>query len=601
MEVPIELRVQIRFLDGYRFYNAFVAGTMALESRRQHLNNINVFPVPDGDTGDNMAFTCRHIAEHSSPSKSIAATTASMADAALMGARGNSGLIMAQFIYGLSHSLQGQTAPDARTFACSLVEALPFAEEALHKPVEGTILTVLRDWSHQVHHLSGTVTDLAALLPASLPAARTSLLETPRKLEILAREHVVDAGAQGLVDFLQGMADFIEDGNLKRLVVKQIPLPAEEPEEHSFEEIPPHRYCTEAIIEGKGLSSKGLMAELSSFGDSVVVGGHEDRYRIHVHTNRPADLFERLSRTGTLNGQKADDIVRQVEVKAGKAPPIALVTDSTCDLPSSLMDKYGIHMIPLKLSFAGSTYLDRVTMQPERVYRILQEDLGTLSTSQPGLNDFTKTYSFLASHHEAVIAVHLSDALSGTWSTGMKAAAAVDGDKIRVINSRNLCSGLGLIVLKAAVAISEGKSAEQVEALIEQAIPRTRIYCSLSTLRYMVRGGRIRPLAGFAANLLNLKPMISVDREGRGIHSGNACGEKGNIRKIIRTFEESMESKGIWNYAVVHAGAPDKAEKLAGELTDRSGMAPAYVMEVSPVLGINSGPGTVAVSMILEG
>ena len=592
--------MKVAFLDGTRLHKALVAGTRALEERKEYLNSINVFPVPDGDTGDNMVSTLRHIAGSSLVSRSISRTCSSMADAALMGARGNSGLILAQYIYGLSRALRGDSTVGTVAFAEGLVKAVPFAEEALSMPVEGTILTVLREWAENVYSLSRGIKDFAVLLPSSIAAARRSLMDTPQRLEVLARKGVVDAGAQGFVDFLQGITDFLQKGNLKSLMTVPVRIVMEEHDEHSQEEFPRYRYCTEAILEGEGISRKTLMSELSGFGDSVITGGHENRYRIHLHTDRPAELFERLSVRGTLNDQKVDDMVRQVEVKSGKTPSIALMTDSACDLPASLMDRYGIHLMPLKLSFDGSTYLDKVTITPDRIYRILKDTDRTAVTSQPGLGEFVEKYSFLCSHYDSVIAVHLSAPLSGTCNTSARAASLVKGDRIHVRDSRNLCSGLGLIVLKAAEAISEGRAVREVLEIIDQAIPRTRIFVSLSTLRYMVRGGRISPIKGWLAGSLNLKPIISLDNEGRGIHYGNACSEKSNMRKILGTFQDLMDSRGIWKYAVVHAHDMDKAERLAESLTRISGMEPAYLMDISPVIGINSGPGSVAVSMILE-
>ncbi|MGC9372024.1 MAG: DegV family protein [Thermovirgaceae bacterium] len=591
----------VRTIDGRRFRNAFVAGTLALESRRTYLNSINVFPVPDGDTGDNMASTCRFIIDRVEATGSIVSTSAAMAEAALEGARGNSGIILTQFLYGLSRALENRDEVDAATLGKSLAEAIPHAEQAVHRPVEGTILTVMRDWTGNFEESSRRQGDFASLLKGSLEAARASLLDTPRNLEILAREHVVDAGAQGFVDFLQGVADFLEKGNLKDLRGNGPHVFPVETNEHGMDALPAYRYCAEAVVAGGRLSREDLVDELEGYGDSIVVGGHEGKYRIHLHTSRPDDLFARLAARAGLNVQKAEDMYRQVEtVRKGKRPT-ALLTDSACDLPQELMDRYGIHMVPLKLSVGGNSYLDKVSISPRRVYQLMQDTDIPMTTSQPGMSDFDRLYSLLGSHFDSVIAIHLSRALSGTWNASMKAAAGTEySGSIRVIDSRTLCSAQGLIVLHAARAIEQGKTAQQVRDLIERTIPRTRIFVSLSTLEYMVRGGRIRPLTGRIAGVLNLKPVITVDSEGRGAHFGRPGSERSNLRKMVETFENLQQRRGLLDYAVVHAAAPEKAEKLAEELSSRSGLQPAYITEISPVIGIHSGPGSVAVSLILE-
>lgn len=591
---------RIRSINGFRLHHAFLAGTLALEQSREHLNGINVFPVPDGDTGDNMVATCRAISGNCTVSRSLCETAASMAEAALEGARGNSGLILAQFLYGLSVAMEGQVRQGTLSFAEGLVQAVPYAEKALHRPLEGTVLTVLREWARHTLILAGQMTDFTALLSASLNSARRSLLETQQQLPALARENVVDAGAQGLVDFLQGISDFIEKGDLKGLALSARTLPQDKLEHAPHGEDMTFRYCTETIIESENITGDTLMEELAAYGDSVVVGGHGKRFRLHLHTDEPAALFEHLSTRGTLNSQKVDDIKRQLCAQETDTPAIALLTDSCCDLPPSMMDHYGIHMIPLKLAFGGSTYLDKVTIHPERVYRIMAGSRSRFTTSQPSLAEFTAVYSFLRNHYESVIAIHLSSTLSGTWNTSRQAAETVDPEKIHVIDSKTLSAGLGLLVLKAARAIADGKKTEEIVELITGAVTKNRTLVSLDTLKYMVRGGRLRPFAGFLAGLLNLKPIVTVDREGRGAHFGNARGQKANTKKILKAFEELATGCGIRNYAVVHAGAPERAEQFARELHSRSGMEPAYVMDISPVIGINAGPGSVGVSMILE-
>ncbi len=591
----------IRTVDGRRLRSAFIAGTLALESRRTFINSINVFPVPDGDTGDNMASTCRFIIERAETTGSISSTSAAMAEAALEGARGNSGIIMTQYLYGLSQALKGYTEADSGTFGKSLAEAVRFAQEALHRPVEGTILTVMKDWSRKFEELSRNMADLKSLLRESLPAARESLLDTPRKLEVLARKNVVDAGAQGFVDFLQGIADFLETGNLKDLKVSRLPVSAIITDDHEKGKPPDYRYCTEALLKGPGFTRERLMEELEDYGDSIVVGGHQGKYRIHLHTNEPEVLFEKLSATGSLSVQKTEDMRRQVETSKTRNRAMALLTDSACDLPPELMDRYGVYMVPLKLSVGDSDYLDKISISPGRIYRLLRETETPITTSQPSYAEFARLYSTLGSHFDSVIAVHLSRALSGTWNVSTKAAAdSGHGGKIRVIDSKTLCSSLGLIVLQAARAIDEGKTPAQVEEIILRAIARSRIFVSLSTLQYMVRGGRIRPMTGRIAGVLNLKPVITVDSEGRGAHYGRPGSERSNLRKIAETFEKIQSVRGIQDYAVVHADAPEKGEKLVEELARRSGLQPAYITDISPVIGIHSGPGSVAVSLIVE-
>ncbi len=600
-EVFPPLRMKVRRIDGERFRNAFLAGTAALERRREHLNRINVFPVPDGDTGDNMVFTCRSIAEHTHPSRSLAETAASMAEAAFSGARGNSGIIFCQFIHGLARAFEPYPRADAPVFAESLLAAVPFAEEALHRPVEGTILTVMRDWAHAVRRISEKERDFAVLLPLSLEAARRSLSETPEKMELLAREHVVDAGAQGFVDFLEGVADFVEKGNPRQFPGSSASAVPPRDGEHVHEdEMPSFRYCTEAVLHGEGISRPELIDILSRHGDSVVAGGGGGKFRVHVHTDHPAGVMGRLSRMGRLSFQKVDDMRRQVEARNHPLSSVALLTDSCCDLPQEFLDRYQVHTVPLTISSGGCEYLDRLTLKPAEIYSDLRETKRTFSTSQPAFGEFVKRYSFLKSCYDSVISIHLSSALSGTWSVSRKAADHVGGEGIHVLDSKNLSGALGLLVLKAAEAAAAGKSAGEILEIVGKAIPRTRIFAGLNSLRYLVRGGRAGAMAGFVGTMLNLFPMITVDPEGKASGFGRPGSERANRRKMLDEFKRLTGSHGLWKYAVLHAEAPGAAEELAAALEEACGRAPEYTMEISPVIGINTGPGSAGFAVILE-
>ena len=144
--------------------------------------------------------------------------------------------------------------------------------------------------------------------------------------------------------------------------------------------------------------------------------------RLHLHTNNPAGLFSELRNTGTLAFQKADDMIRQSEVVYNRKWKIALVTDSTCDLAQELIDNYQINMLPININFGENHYLDKITIQPEQFYTLLKENKDYPKSSQVNEKSFTNLYSHLASHYDSIIAIHLSDKLSGTFNSSQKAA-----------------------------------------------------------------------------------------------------------------------------------------------------------------------------------
>ncbi|HOR54405.1 MAG TPA: DegV family protein [Synergistales bacterium] len=591
--------MKIRTLDGPRLHRGFSAGANSIRARQGILNSMNVFPVPDGDTGTNLSATVQSVSEGAVVSRSLSQTSASMADAALTGARGNSGLIFAQFLWGFSQGTEGLDELDVAAFGRAVSGAVPYAREALSKPVEGTILTVMEDWASEVAALSRRYDDFAHILPGSLETARRSLGETPSKLPVLAKAGVLDAGGQGFVDFLEGIVSFLESGDLRDLTLLSGAPTIRHTHENFRNGEPAFRYCTEALLQGRGMDIGSIRADMQPFGDSLIVGGHGEKVRVHIHTDTPDRLFFTIKKHGSLTQQKADDMRRQVDVCRNRMHSVALVTDSTCDLPQECLDRNQVHVVPLRLAFGESVYLDRVTLSSDQFYTLLEGNGESPVSSQPPMSDFERTYRFLLEHYDSVIAMHISSKLSGTWNASRAAAEKVGG-KITVIDSRTASAPLGLLVMRAAEALNEGKGHDEAVSLVEKSIPGAKIFISLRTLKNMVRGGRISPVKGFLASALNLKPIVFVDEEGYARSLGQTRGWERNVEKIRDIIDQERQKAPIWKYAIVHAHSPASADIAASGLAEIVGREPTYVMDICPVLGAHTGLGSVAVGLLAE-
>jgi len=592
--------MRIAYLDGNRLYAAFWAGAAEVERIRASLDAINVFPVPDGDTGTNMASTLRFTVIRVKPERHLGRTLQALAEGALLGARGNSGLILAQYLLGAAQVLKECPRGEASHLSAALVHAVSFASAALSRPVEGTILTIMREWSNSLASISSRTRDIAALFSDSHPAAREALVDTPNRLPELAKAGVLDAGGKGFLAFLEGIEAFIRKGNLRE--VSRTVVPAIEPESHQAADLgfPVFRYCTEAFILGERAEPEILRARLALHGDSVIVGGVPGNLRIHVHTNEPARLFDEIAAFGKTVFPRADDMLRQVQAFRQRKGPVALVTDSSCDLPQKLLDEHQIHLVPLRLNVDGSEYLDRLTITPEEFYRRV-ENGERATTSQPAAADFERLYASLLGHYEAILSIHLSSALSGTVESAKRAAGAFPEGRIEVVDSRHLCASLGLVVLRAAEALENGTPFAETVGLVQTWSRQARILVSLKTVRHMVRGGRIGPVKGALARILGLKPIISVDSQGRGTAVGKARSQRANLDRIRFFAEEVQASEGIWGYAVAHTHAPGEAMEFSREMEKSLGFAPLFVVDISPVIGLHAGPGSLALAFLPGG
>jgi len=596
----------VKLLDGRSFYYAFLAGAQRIFENQGLLNKINVFPVADADTGTNLASTMRSIVDSPIPTNNVKMAATALADAALVGARGNSGIIFAQFLYGFGNEIENEENLTVENFSRSITKAVTYAYEAIANPVEGTMISVIREWAEFINAMKELIDDFVELLIKAFQVAKDSLADTTRQMEVLAKANVVDAGAKGFVLFLEGMIDFFKNRQtIRRLAIPMNDMILEDVQADSHEEIT-HRYCCEALLAldlHPGETKETLRNSISDMGDSLVVAGSEKRLRIHIHSDNPIKLFEAISKKSSITYQKVDDMVMQQEMSHHRKFPIALVTDSTCDIPQDILEKYQISMIPLTLQVGASVYLDRTTIASEQFYSLLETSPVYPTTSQPSYKDFINKYSYLSSHYESTIGIHLSKQLSGTFSNSQRAAKAVSeqsGKQISVLNSNRLSSALGLTVLRAAEAIEKGQSHDEIVSAVESWNDKNHILVSAKTVKYLVKSGRLSHSKGVMGKLLGVNPIISVNNEGKATTFGKAYSEKGSMKLLMKEASKLLEKGKIWGYSISHIRNIETADWYASQMETLTGKKPLFINDCSPVLGVHGGPGTVVLSIMEE-
>lgn len=305
------------------------AGYQALEERRDEINDLNVYPVPDGDTGNNLALTVRAVLEDlrglpdDSPADRV---SASVSRAALMGARGNSGVILSQMVRGAMDALADAEAFDDRAIVGAFSSANNAAYRAIRKPVEGTMLTVLREMSEAADDHQGE--DHRHLIGAVLRAGWESVHRTPTLLSVLADAGVVDAGGFGLLVLLEGMVSGAEGPELTAGI--DLDVLAGKPgagrgagHEQSVGEF---AYCTSFLLTGEGVEAGPLESSLEKLGDSLLVVGDSGQVKVHIHTNDPGPVLSLATAKGSLHEVEIDNMLLQTaerEARLGAHEPAA--------------------------------------------------------------------------------------------------------------------------------------------------------------------------------------------------------------------------------------------------------------------------------------
>ena len=296
-------------IAGQVLRDMFSASTTWLEKSSADIDALNVFPVPDGDTGTNMMLTMRSTMEEAyrAPDNSASGIAHAMAKGALMGARGNSGVILSQIWRGMAQGLDGKESFSAAEMADALQKSAEVAYKGVSNPVEGAMLTVMKDAAKEARaQVDQGEEDVIALLEAVLNATGDSVARTPHLLKVLKDAGVVDAGGQGLYTILEGALRFLKgETELMRLrkpqiIVSDLPLTVPLPQATGVDEVP-FGYCTEFLIKGEKMDTEVISKRLEKKGESLIVVGDETAIRIHIHTLEPGSIIQFATKLGTLH------------------------------------------------------------------------------------------------------------------------------------------------------------------------------------------------------------------------------------------------------------------------------------------------------------
>lgn len=324
---------QVAEISGQDLRDMFAAATNWLEKSSADIDALNVFPVPDGDTGTNMLLTMRSTIEEAfrAPDHSASAVAKAMAKGALMGARGNSGVILSQILRGLAKALEGKEKITAADLAEALEESSTQAYRGISNPTEGTILTVIKDVAHAAREkVAENGNDLVALLETAVAAANESVANTPKLLKVLMEAGVVDAGGQGLFTILEGALHYLtgEEEQMRfrkpKIIISDLPA-TKLPAMIAADEIP-YGYCTEFLLKGEDIDTDKIRKKMEKKGESLIVVGDESAVRIHIHTLDPGEVLSFASGLGTMHQVSVRNMDEQhqgfLEMQKERAPAI---------------------------------------------------------------------------------------------------------------------------------------------------------------------------------------------------------------------------------------------------------------------------------------
>ena len=589
------------FLNGFDVYRALEAGINNILPYQDKLDEINVFPVPDGDTGTNMCFTLLPIVEQCGDqiTENAEQVYNLMADTALESARGNSGTIIAQFFHGMRKSAKGKENIYIKDFASSLNEGYNSSIDSLLNPKEGTIITVMRDVAKKAKELSeNNDLDFQQFLNGCYNEAEESLQRTKNLLKILKKTNVVDAGALGFVLIIQGILNSLEKDY--QIQSKHLNISYDQDKIDALKKdvdfIITNKYCTECAIEGTHINRDELKETIRNLGDSIVFAGTKNRVKVHIHTNEPGKFFKICNAYGKVIDEKVDDMTKQERtVHHLDGGGIAIVVDSGADIPEEYANE--IQVVPVRYSFGREQHIDGVTQTSQEFYRQMKYDSNHPKTSQPTPGDFKKSYNFISSHYDSIVSMHLSKEASGTYQSAVNASKNIKTIKTTIIDSWSASVGLGLLAIYAVDLKQNGKSYKQIISMVEKKKKQTQVFLVLDDLSYIVKGGRAPAKIKTIANLLRLRPVLGM-KNGKLKPRGVLYGKSKMVDKFGVYINKKMDSDKKYRVMIAHANAKIKGEKLLDSiLSAQNQITDHFIVELGCALGAHAGPGALVVGL----
>jgi DegV family protein with EDD domain len=593
----------INYLDGRRFRNVVVAGADWVRHTREHINRINVFPVPDGDTGTNMALSLSATAAavRAVDDRHLGEVSRRAAEASILGAKGNSGVIMAHWFLGLADSFSDRHRLAAADVGPALKVAAESVYGAIDNPVEGTIISVMRSVSEAASDgAAKDGVDLGRLMESLLDTAGEALARTPEQLEVLREAKVVDAGAQGYVYFLEGAVRAMRGEPPPDTLEIDLGHAVDHLDfEHDASDLS-ERFCTEVVVRGRRFNAERLKRLFRPLGSSLLVATTGTLFKLHVHTNHPDEVLRIARGQGTVEEQKVDDMLRQQEERGddrlkpvvaleAQADTVAVLCDSTADLPEAVRREHGIEMAPLQVLFGDRVFRDQVDLSSEAFYERLQTDPNHPTTSQPPPRAFVEALDRIRPDRPALIAT-ISSRLSGTFRSAKSGAALVSHPQVTVFDSASASLGLGMMTLNAARLSAKGASMEDLIHWLERWREDTGLVFSLATLEFLRRGGRIGAAKSIIGGLLGLRPILTFE-DGNIVPLAKARGDRETFDRALEVLKKRLAGIGRVRLGLVEIGSSGALDRIETELKDSMDVVEVVRGAPTGVIGAHAGPG----------
>lgn len=580
----------------HRFISAFLHGTDSIIHNEEHINEINVFPVSDKDTGTNLSLTLSALNKSYENVETIDAFLSEVALSVFDNARGNSGVIFSIFLDGVSKHAPKKDTLSVSELGILLNKAYLHLTCEVKDIVNGSIISFIGDCSKLIQSPYYFNLILEKQIETFLEKIHALLLETENQNPILKQNGVIDAGAYAFYCFIETFALTIGAQTLpkrKEETFKDVQTPFAHDE--ASDAYPSNRYCTEGKLSlKKGVGLEKIKSLIESAGDSELFLKRGDLLRFHVHCNKPVELTRSLLPYGTMLSPKIDDLHRMYQMIHYRKHDIALVTDSSADIAMNDYDTYSIHSIALSIHLGKNDLLDGLNIDREMLYSHLKAKKDFPKTSAPTLGLIKQTLSTLKKYYRQVLILTISSKMSSTYQAILNVSK--DDQDVFVFDTRKISGSHGFLLHYAATLIEQKAPMPDIIKCLEKERDQTETIVAINSVKALRRSGRIPALKAFFANLTRVKPILTTNTLGEGLIIDKAFSTKESHKKLINAIIKKHADRSIKQFAVLHVNAKMEAKKLGKALSETLGFPPLYTQSVSSALGVHVGEGAIGVA-----
>lgn len=572
-----------------------------IEKNKEQINKINVFPVPDQDTGNNLAKTLSGIKEAVGKKdfKDLKEVSEAALDGALTTAQGNAGVIYVGFLASFLPLLD-KNPVNAQKLAVAFEKGAERARQSIQNPKEGTILDVIDATALAFREEAEKGKNIIEILKTATEKAREALLATREKMEVFRKANVVDAGGLGFLMILESYLEALEGEKKEE---KREVKPSEKI--RRFIQVLSHRYEIIALVENPKFSEEEIKEKLKKLGNSIDIVQISNKVKIHIHTDYPDEVKKSIRETGQIQDLRLEDMAKEVVGEESvRRVSIGIVTDDVAMLLPKIVEKYRIEVLPIRYDWP-----EEKDLPGGNIYQKMREAEkrgipATVKTTQINPKQYLEAYKKQLKEFDKVLCVTLSSKLSGCYNSALQAKEmSEDPSKIFVFDSLTAASGEALLILRALEMIQEQREIEEILEELSGLIPNVHLYVVFEDPKWIEGIGRIsHSQANWVRRIkkINIHPLMKI-KDGLVCKGGMIFASSSSEALFKKVFKESkkIRQQGRKIRVVIgHADKPEEAENLKKLLKQKINAEVSFIAIGPTIVCAAAGPGTLLVGWV---